>query len=130
MASSDLSKSARERLERQRIDQRYRLGRTTVRATASVACVWLIGQAIGELAGQDTSVAVSAALSVFASLKFVFTLTLAGSAVAWAVVERKLRHRKVEYLQNRVKYLEQYHDPKRSTSGLTPKGKTNPRDKG
>lgn len=128
MAISHLSKSARERLERQRIDQRYNTARTLIRVICVVVCVWLIGNSVSQLAGKNTNVAVSAALSIFADLKFAFSLTLAGCATAWAAIERWLRHRKVEHLQGRVRDLETSIDPSRSTSNLTTKGKTNPRD--
>lgn len=129
MSSGPLSKSARERLERQRIDQRYTTTRTLIRAGALVICIWLFGKGLGALAGQETNIAVNAALSLIGDFKFALSLTLAGSAAAWGALERALRHRKVEYLQGRITELEKSIDPKRSTSSLTPEGKTNPYDR-
>jgi len=125
-----LPPDAQERLEQQKLDQRYRLRRTLIRAAATVGCVWLMAEAVGELAGKDTSVVVRGVLSVFADMKFVVSIALAGCTAAWAIVERGLRHRKVEYLQARVVALEQHLDPNRSSSGLTAKGQTHPVDRG
>jgi hypothetical protein len=61
------------------------------------------------------------------------TITLSFSATAiatlWAIIERKLRHRKVEYLGKRNTKNEQLIDPNRTSSGLLPDGTTHPRDK-
>ncbi|MEX2614968.1 MAG: hypothetical protein WD767_02630 [Alphaproteobacteria bacterium] len=106
MAEETLSKSARERLERQRIDERWRTARTVVKCGMAFGMVWVIGSAVGELAGKSTNIVVDMVLSVLADLKFVFSLTLAGAACAWAAAERILRQRKVEYLQERIRELE------------------------
>jgi hypothetical protein len=124
-----LSRGAQERLQRTRIVERYALARTAARAVAVLGVVWLARQAIGDLAGQVTSLTISTALSVVADLRFTALLTLAGGSAAWAWVERKLRHRKVEKLQARIVELETAWDRRHSSSGLTPAGKTNPRDK-
>ena len=124
-----LSKSAQERLERTRIIERYALARTLVRCVGwgIAACfAWL---AIGELAGRTTSVTVAATLSMLADIRIAVLVSLTGAAVAWACVERMLRLRKTEYLQTRNIGLEKQLDLRRSSSGLTPQGKTNPRDK-
>ena len=47
----------------------------------------------------------------------------------WAVAERWLRHRKVSTMQTRIIELELAIDPKRTSSGLTRGGRTNPRDR-
>jgi len=86
-------------------------------------------QALSDFAGQVTSVTLTAALSVIADVKLAVSLALAGGAAIWGLIERKLRHRKVEYLQARIRDLETARDPKRSSSGLTPKGQTHPRDR-
>jgi hypothetical protein len=128
-ADAALSRRAQERLARTRIIERYALARTGVRAFAwlGVACfAWL---AVHYLAGQQTSVTVSAALSVLAQAKVAVLVSLAGATTIWALVERRLRLHKTEYLQTRNIALEKKLDPRRSSSELTPQGKTNPRDK-
>jgi hypothetical protein len=89
----------------------------------------LARRAIGDLAGRETSVTVATALSLVGDLRVGVSVTLAGCTGIWALVERRLRHRKTEALQNRIIDLEKRIDPRRSSSGLTPIGKTNPRDK-
>lgn len=46
----------------------------------------------------------------------------------WGYLERFLRHKKTENLQKTIKSLELKIHPDRSSSGLTPHGKTNPKD--
>lgn len=116
-----------ERVLLARVEERYRTFRTLIRAIAAVIGVYVARNALEVLAGETTRVALE--LSVLADVKFAVTLTLAGAATTWAVVERTIRHRKVENMQGRIKELETRIDPNRSSSGLTPKGKTNPRDK-
>jgi hypothetical protein len=128
-ADTALGKRATERLQRLRIVERYRLARTAIRAGCVFGIFWLMEQAAVMFAGQTTSVAVTAALSVVADLKFALSLSLAGLATIWALAERRLRYRKTEELQNRNRQLEISKDPHRSSSGLTPVGKTNPKDK-
>jgi len=124
-----LSKGAQERLQRTRILERYALARTGFRIAGFLGIAYLARAAIGDLAGQETSVTVSTALSVVGNLKVAISMTLAGSAAAWGFIERTLRHRKTEKLQNRIVELETAWDSRRSSSNLTPAGKTNPRDK-
>jgi hypothetical protein len=129
VTKSALSKSANERLEKQRIDQRYRTARTLFRVGGVVICFWLVGEAIRAFAGKDTNIVVSLLLSIFADFKFAASIALAGTAAGWAIVERWLRHNKVEYLQERIRKLERNIDPRRSTSNLTTRGQTNPSDR-
>jgi hypothetical protein len=79
------------------------------------------------MVGKETVFALK--LSFLADIKFAVAVTLAGVAAAWAGLERWLRHRKVESIQDRIRELELTIDPHRTSSGLTPKGKTNPKDK-
>jgi hypothetical protein len=106
------------------VEQSFTTARTVIRTVGWVGAAYTLTF----FAGQSTSVAVNATLSLLADLKFVLSLTLAGGTVAWAMIERSLRHRKVSYLQNRIRELETSIDRKRTSSGLTAKGKTNPKD--
>lgn len=112
-------------------DQGFRTVRTLIKS-GTVAAIFYWGfQALQVLAGQDTklSVALSLVFSVLVNVKFVAAIALTGGAMAWAVLERYLRLRKVDQLQGRIKQLEQMIDPNRSSSGLTTRGTTNPQDK-
>ncbi|ASP70378.1 hypothetical protein CDO28_01590 [Sinorhizobium meliloti] len=109
------------------IEQGYKTVRTLIKCAAAVGCIYFVTEAIAPLAGKSTAVTI--ALNLLADIKFAASLTLAGAAVAWAVVERSLRQRKTQYLQDRVISLETTVDPKRSSSGLTRTGKTHPNDR-
>ena len=125
LSAADTSTSAD--LDLYRTQQRYQTLRTAIKAIGWVTGIWMMGYVIQPLAGQDT--VVSLAISLLADLKFAVTIALAGAVAVWAIVERMLRYRKTEYLQNRIRKLERELDPSRSSSGLTPIGTTNPRDR-
>jgi hypothetical protein len=96
---------------REAVAQRYATARTFIRTAGFVGAIYILQGFFLQIAGHDTAVA------------------LGGGGCAWAAVERALRHRKVEALQGRIRELETAIDPNRSSSGLTPKGKANPKDK-
>ncbi|MCL2715640.1 MAG: hypothetical protein FWD68_13900 [Alphaproteobacteria bacterium] len=113
------------------IDQGFRTLRTSIRASTVLFIFYWAFQAVEVLAGQatDVSIALSLALNALVTLKFAVALGVTMAAAGWAVVERYLRLRKVDYLQGRIRELERRTDPDRSTSGLTTSGRTNPKDK-
>ncbi len=114
-------------VQRETIAQRYALARTVVRYTAFVAIAWIAKDMILGLAGRDTLVAVR--LAILGDFKFAAALSVTGPACIWAIAERWLRHRKVTYMQDRIKDLEAKIDPNRTSSRLTTAGKTNPGDR-
>jgi hypothetical protein len=116
-----------EQISLVRIQERYRTLRTLIKVAGWVGAVYLAQGAIEAITGETTRLALE--LSILADIKFAATLTLAGATTTWAIVERVLRYRKVEQMSGRIKELETRLDPNRTSSGLTPKGKTNPRDK-
>lgn len=126
-ASTGVSGRGAERVAVYRVDQRYKTLRTLIRSLLGLGAVYYLHDTVAYLAGQTTRLAFE--LAVAADFKFAATLTLAGCSTAWAVAERYLRYRKVEHFQSRIKELELKIDPKRTSSGLTPKGQTHPKDK-
>lgn len=124
---SDLSKRDRAALERERAALRYGLARTVVRTAGAVFAVCYGREIIIALAGRETYLGLKVAFLGDIKVEIAFVLT--GFASLWVAGERILRHRKVEALQGRIKQLETQIDQKRTSSGLTPKGITNPRDK-
>jgi hypothetical protein len=126
-ATSNLSAQARERLATQRVDQLYGTIRTAIRYGAVAFGCWCLYLAIDSIAGKTT--AFTMALSILLDVRLVFAFSVAGLSTIWAVAERKLRQRKVKYMQGRVRELELKIDPKRTTSGLTEHGRTHPRDR-
>jgi hypothetical protein len=134
MANSavQLSARARERVTLIRVDQRYRTVRTGLRVLFGGFAVWCLYHAIDSIAGKTTAfqAAFTVGFSLLWDIRFVIAFSLTGSTAAWAIVERRLRQRKVNYLQGRINELELKIDSGRTTSGLTTKGRTNPRDRG
>ena len=51
------------------------------------------------------------------------------SGVSYGLKERRLRRQKTEEMASHIEHLEKIIDPKRTSSGLTPKGTTRPEDK-
>jgi hypothetical protein len=129
MARGDPTLTNRLRAEtaREAISQRYSTARTLIRTAGVVGVAYVWQGFLSQLAGHDTAVAIN--LTFLGDIKFLASISLAGGACVWAAVERNLRHRKVEFLQGRIRDLETTIDPQRTSSGLTPKGKTNPKDK-
>ncbi len=90
--------------------------------------VWGSVRIVEALAGKET--AAEFILKVFQGsgsslVQWATYLALGG----WAIVERKLRHKKTESLHGRIQLLEKTIDERRTTSGLLPTGETNPGDK-
>jgi hypothetical protein len=125
MSIVPISARSHERLSLARIEERYRTLRLAIKAAGWVAGIYIFREIAQSLAGESTRFE----LSVLADVKFAFTLSLAVGGCAWGAIERVLRHRKVEQMSGRIKELETRLDPNRSSSGLTPRGKTNPKDK-
>lgn len=113
------------------IDQLYATIRTAIWAICIVTVAYFGFGALETFAGRSTEidVALSLVLTALAELKFVAAISIALGGCGWAFIERMLRHRKVEYLQGRIKALETAIDPSRTSSKLTVQGKTNPSDR-
>lgn len=81
------------------------------------------------LAGQatfaDVGIEILADVNVSKALAWVF----GASGALYGLRQRSLRKTTVERLQDRVRELETGIDPGRSSSGLTPRGNTNPEDR-
>jgi hypothetical protein len=84
--------------------------------------------AIDALSGKSTAVVLSWGLAVIADWRVSISVTLTGFAALWALLERRVRQRTVERLHRRIREVETIIDPNRSSSSLTPRGTTNPRD--
>jgi hypothetical protein len=123
-----LDEGARERITLLRTDRRYRALVTLIRGATTVGVAYCLYLSVNSIAGKTT--VFSAVLSVLADLRISILVTLTLAGCGWGLIERMLRQRKTEYFQQRIRDLEKKIDPQRTTSGLTPKGKTNPQDKG
>ena len=84
---------------------------------------------IGELAGKETIANVLikfvSNLTVSQSLAYIF----GGGALLYGAGERAIRKRTIKRLQGRITQLETSKDPRRTSSNLTERGETNPRDR-
>jgi hypothetical protein len=118
-----------EHSKRAHAEQLHWTLRTVVRWIGIVAICYFGFDALKSMGGKTTEVAFALAIDALVDFKFVASLTLAGVAGVWAVVERRLRARKTEYLEKRVVALESELDSQRSSSGLKSGGRTNPKDR-
>lgn len=121
-----------DKLAFQRTDERYKTVRTLIRTAGWVVGAVILYLIVIELAGKDTTVNVLASMlvSLLVDIKFTLVAVLAVTTTIWAFVERGFRRNKVEALQARIRTLETQIDPGRTSSGLTPRGETNPVDRG
>ena len=114
----------------QLIHEGFSTARTVIRTIGAIVLAYFFYRMIGELAGQTTSVTVDLLIRIFAKFQ-VWISIAAGTALAlWGKRERTLRKRTTARLHARIKELETRLDPQRTTSTLTPRGDTNPRDRG
>lgn len=127
MAKADLSRKDAAEIERDRLSLRYGLMKTGVVCAAWVSAVYLSQGIFVALAGKETILALK--LAFLSDIKVAASFALTGFAGLWAFLERQLRYRKVEQMAGRIRELESRIDPNRTSSQLTTKGKTNPRDK-
>jgi hypothetical protein len=125
--AAPLSARAREQVALLRVDHFYRTVRTAIRVSGGCFAAWCLYLSIDSVAGKTT--ALSVGLSFLWDVRLALAFSIAGSAILWATAERWLRHRKVEFMQGRIRELELKIDPRRTTSGLTTKGRTNPKDR-
>lgn len=94
-----------------------------------MVCIVASGYFLSKAFGQSTELHVSGVVSILGDLKFKVTITLAGTCVAWALVERMLRKRVVKELSPYKKAYEEKLDKKRTSSTIAPDGTTNRRDR-
>jgi hypothetical protein len=96
-----------------------------------VGIFYFLSRMVEDLAGQTTYADVGIDVGILAEVGTSHFLAwgLAVAAVLWALFERRLRRTTIERLTGRNRELEESIDPNRSSSNLTPRGKTRPEDK-
>lgn len=104
------------------------LGGNLFRYTALVAVFYYIYLCVAALAGKTTLANIG--INVLANVKIseVVAWLFGGSGVIFGLNQRRLRRKTIEHVQTRNIMLEQRLDPNRTSSQLTPRGETNPRD--
>jgi hypothetical protein len=110
-------------------DQIFRTLRTTIRGAYGIVWAYIAFLMIQSLAGQTTSVLVTILIEAFVNLRFVGVAAVVAALAGWGYGERQIRKRHTDRWHRRVRELEQIIDPNRSTSTLTPRGDTNPRER-
>jgi hypothetical protein len=111
------------------VNQSFKLFRYVVICLFLWSVVRELRLCVVALAGQNTSVIVEATIKALADVKLVVSFAATGLASIWAVSERGLRHQKSKEMGLRIAELEKVVHPKRTSSGLTPEGKTHLRDR-
>jgi hypothetical protein len=85
-------------------------------------------EAIADLAGKTTQANVFMQVLSDINVGWGVAALLGVGGTLYGMAERKQRQRMIERLHGRTKILEQKIDPKRSSSGITESGDTNPLD--
>src|SRR5262245_57339945 len=103
---------------RRLMDGWFNLGYAAIKFGCIAFCAYQGWKAIDALAGQETLAQIGLRMDVTISY------AVAVSGAAYGLWQRKLRRDTVEELQRRNTFLERLIDPKRTTSGLSPRGET------
>lgn len=85
-------------------------------------------RSVDALAGQQTTADIGINLLGKFELSDVFAVLFGGGGLFYGVQQKRLRQSTVERLQGRVRGFEKDKDRDRTSSGLTPRGETNPED--
>jgi hypothetical protein len=119
---------ANARIRAKRIDAIGGFANKALKYGCIAFCVWSFSGAIRSLSGQRTLADMK--LSMLGSFTIERTLCLGAAAggIVYGHKQRRLRQQKTARLEGRIHELEQAIDPGRSSSRLTPEGKTNPKD--
>jgi hypothetical protein len=84
---------------------------------------------VDSLAGKTTFAYFFANFLANIGVQFVAALSVSGLSIAYGVYQKQQKKITTERLHKRIKELEIQINPERSSSGLTPRGETNPADK-
>jgi len=83
---------------------------------------------VASLSGETTTADIGIKLFADVRLSEVFAYLFGGGGVIYGARQRSLRRNTIERLQGRIKKLEKERDPGRTSSGLTQRGATHPKD--
>lgn len=102
--------------------------RTLIRWAGIVWVARYAAKSIEVLAGQETMANIVISVLAKGWSNNGIWLVLGTAGVMYGVLEHKLRQRAVKRLSGRIQVLERARDPKRTSSGLTETGDTDPGD--
>lgn len=111
------------------IHEKYKTTRTLLKCALTAFAFWMAKDCIVALAGHNTTVIANILVAVVGDFRLELAVVLTGFASLWALIERVIRQQTVKRLHRRISELELTLDPNRTTSHLTKKGQTNPRDR-
>lgn len=112
-----------------RLEYGHRLLQNLIRGGIILGCAYFINDSVHALAGSHTlaDIGVSFLGKLEVSVTIAWMAATVGVVYGWK--QRRLRLDTVERLQSRVQLLELQCDEKRTSSNLTPRGQTHPKDK-
>ncbi|WP_144057448.1 hypothetical protein [Novipirellula maiorica] len=99
-----------------------------IRWTGCGVIAYFLFKAIDSLSGQTTTADIGIGLVGQLELSDVFAILFGGGGAVYGARQKSLRQETVERLQLRIRELEENEDGSRTSSGLTPRGETNPED--
>jgi len=105
------------------------VAQTLIRWGGAVGIALLAYKAVAVLAGQQTGANIVIQFLSSITTSNILGLGVGAAGVTYGIGQKRLRERTIERMEGRTASLELELDPKRTTSGLTRKGKTNPKDK-
>ena len=104
--------------------------KTAIPWVAAVAISYFLFDALKAYAGEQTDLTLLLSLFLDSNPGLTITISIGVTAIFGFLYrrERRLRYITVERLEGRIRELETRLDPGRTSSGLTPQGRTNPMD--
>jgi hypothetical protein len=102
---------------------------TIVPWTAAIVIMYFFYRSVASLAGQYTLAQIGMGFLGDFRLSEGVAYVFGAGGVAYGAKRRKLQGDNIERTAKRISDLEKRIDPKRSSSRLTPRGKTRPEDK-
>jgi len=102
---------------------------TVVPWTAAILIALYFEKSVSSLAGQYTFAKIGVGFLGDFRISETFAYIFGAGGVVYGIKRRRLHQDSVERTAQRISDLEKQLDPKRSSSRLTPRGKTRPEDK-
>jgi hypothetical protein len=124
-----LNEDLRFRLYLRGIDGFFAVMRTVVIAGAAVALGWSARDVLVAFAGKETVADLALTLLVNLQADRWFAYLFGVGGVGYGVVQRQLRRRNIKRMTGHNAEVERLVHPGRTSSGLTPEGKTRPEDR-
>lgn len=112
-----------------KISRGFDLAKDLVKGLTWLGLAYFGVEAISALAGKDTEAVFMLSYLTSSESDYGLPWLVACAGFVYGYMQRRLRLRKTEYFQSRVRDLEMRLDPGRSSSGLLANGETAPEDR-